>query len=65
MMGEVATGLREALPGIVVSNPEASLYSVIDVRSVAPEGFVAADFVSWCATAGRVFIDGDFCTGRF
>jgi len=50
--------MKERLPGIIVSSPRASIYSVVDVRRIAPEGFSARDFVLACARQGRVEIDG-------
>lgn len=58
MMKEVAAGLREAVPGIIVSLPDAALYSVLDVRRVV-EDFDAYDFVSYCATEGKVDLEGN------
>jgi aspartate aminotransferase len=49
--------LKKALPGIVVSSPDASIYSVIDVRNLVPESFDAKDFVLYCAREGSVKID--------
>ncbi len=46
--------MKEALPGCIVSRPEASLYSVIDVRELVDDSFTAMDFVLWCATEGKV-----------
>ncbi len=51
--------LKKRLPGIVVSNPDASIYSVIDVRNIVVTGFDARDFVLYCAREGRVDIDGE------
>lgn len=51
--------MTEALPGAVVSKPEASLYSVIDVAPLVGSDFHALDFVMWCAKEGRVeTVDG-------
>lgn len=58
MMSEVAAGLRDKVPGLIVSNPEAALYSVLDVKDVADEHFDAAQFVQYCAQHGKVEIDG-------
>lgn len=58
LMAEVSAGLRTELPGVIISNPEAALYSVVDVRNVAPANFEAAKFIAWCAQEGRVDIDG-------
>ncbi len=48
----VRTG--ELIPGIIVSSPDASIYSVIDVRDLVDEDFDALDFVMFCAREGRV-----------
>ena len=57
-MTSVSSDLTEAVPGIIVSLPEASIYSVVDVRDVARPGFNAMDFVLYCARRGRVELDG-------
>ena len=58
----IMTGLNEdltrKLPGIIVSRPDASIYSVIDVRNIAKPGFDALDFVLYCAREGKVEAGG-------
>ncbi len=54
----VSNGLRESLPGLIVSSPDASIYSVVDVRDIAQDDFDAQAFVMHCAQQGRVDIDG-------
>ena len=49
---------RELIPGIIVSSPDASIYSVVDVRDVAGEDFDALEFVLHCASEGRVDLAG-------
>jgi len=58
MLTALASGFEAELPGIIVSLPQASLYTVIDLRRIAPPGFDAAAFVKWCASVGRVHLDG-------
>jgi len=48
---------KELMPDIIVSLPEASIYSVIDVRNIRPD-FDANDFVRFCASKGSVDING-------
>ena len=50
--------LRELLPGIIVSSPDASIYSVVDVRNIAPADFDALQFVLRCARTGQVQVEG-------
>lgn len=50
--------LKSELPGIIVSNPDASIYSVVDVRKIVPEQFDAKQFVLYCAREGKVDLNG-------
>ncbi|MBC8425353.1 aminotransferase class I/II-fold pyridoxal phosphate-dependent enzyme [bacterium] len=58
MLFDFTDAMKKALPGIIVSSPDAALYSVLDVRDVAAEGFDALDFVLWCSSEGYVEVDG-------
>ncbi len=51
-------GLKDLEPGLIVSSPDASIYTVVDVRNVVKPGFDAIDFVLYCAGEGAVDIDG-------
>ncbi len=48
---------KKHIPGIIMSQPEASIYTVLDVREIAKPGFDAEDFVMFCAQNGEVEID--------
>ncbi|MBN2260902.1 MAG: aminotransferase class I/II-fold pyridoxal phosphate-dependent enzyme [Clostridiales bacterium] len=54
----VYNGLKTMEPGLIVSSPDASIYSVIDVRNVVKPGFDATEFVLYCAGEGAIDIDG-------
>jgi len=54
MLFTFTDAIRKAMPGVIVSSPDAALYSVIDVRNIAADGFDALDFVLWCASEGSV-----------
>ncbi len=58
MMVSTANALEKRLPGIIVSRPEASLYSVLDLRNLVDARFESADFVAFCARRGRVELEG-------
>jgi aspartate aminotransferase len=58
MMGEVSAHLKELLPGAIVSSPDASLYSVVDLRDLVGPDFDAMEFVRFCASEGAVDLDG-------
>jgi len=54
----VYNGLKEQEPGLIVSSPDAAIYSVVDVRNVVKPGFKAIDFILYCAQKGAVNING-------
>jgi aspartate aminotransferase len=58
MMFDVNKGLKDQEPGLIVSSPDASLYTVIDVRNVVKPGFDCIEFVLYCAQEGSVNYDG-------
>jgi len=58
MLEDFTRRTRDLLPGVIVSSPDASIYSVVDFRNLAPAGFDALEFVLFCARQGYVDIDG-------
>ncbi len=62
MLQSLTADFKKLIPGIIVSNPAASLYSVIDVRNVTDDKFNAMDFVLFCAQRGKVMIHGEELT---
>ena len=62
MMGTVSKEFKELMPEIIISSPDASIYSVVDVKDLASAGFNAQDFVLYCAQEGKVEIDGEETT---
>ena len=57
MLWYVSTNLKSLLPGIIISRPDASLYSVLDVRNIAKPWFDATEFVLYCASKGKVMME--------
>jgi aspartate aminotransferase len=55
---KVHDGLMAQEPGLIVSSPDASIYTVIDVRNVVKPGFDCIDFVLYCAQEGSVNCNG-------
>ena len=58
MAKTVALGLRKEVPGIIVAEPDAALYTVVDVRNVLGKDFDVMEFVLYCARKGRVLVKG-------
>ena len=58
----IMISLREnivsALPGLVVTHPEAAIYLVADFRNLVSADFNISDFIHFCAAEGRVDIGG-------
>ncbi|WP_291493965.1 pyridoxal phosphate-dependent aminotransferase [Desulfurella sp.] len=49
-------------PNIVVTQPQASIYSIVDVRNIVKPGFDMDDFVMYCANEGFVDVLGQKMT---
>ena len=58
LLGRVTGELKRQLPGLIVSPPDASIYTVVDVRGIVKAGFDATDFVMYCARRGAVELEG-------
>jgi len=58
LMEAVTGDLHRLLPGIIVSKPQASIYSVVDVRGLVGPDFDAMQFVLYCAREGAVELEG-------
>ena len=58
MMFTVNKKFKELEPGLIVSSPDASLYTVMDVRNIVKPGFDSIEFVLYCAQKGAVECDG-------
>lgn len=58
MLVQLVSRMNQSLPAIIVSSPDASIYSVVDVRRIVPAEFDAMDFVMYCAREGAVELEG-------
>jgi aspartate aminotransferase len=58
IMFKLYDGMKALEPGLIVSSPDASIYSVVDVRNVVKPGFDSVDFVMYCAQEGSVVYNG-------
>lgn len=58
----VVSGFKKNLPDAIISQADASLYSVVDVRNIVDEEWQAIDFVTYCAEQGKVNINGNDIT---
>ena len=58
MLQDLTTRVRDLLPGAIVSSPDASIYSVVDLRELVGADFDALDFVLYCAQQGSFVVNG-------
>ena len=54
---KINQGLKSELPGIIVSEPEASIYCILDFKDIADTSFDSDNFVNFCAQEGAVNIE--------
>lgn len=62
IMHKLYNELRAKAPGFIISNPDASIYFVVDLRNVVDESFDASEFIMYCAQKGKVSINGQETT---
>jgi len=58
ILSELYSNLKLLMPDLIVTQPEAAIYSMVDVRNVVKPRFDANDFVMYCASKGSVEING-------
>ncbi|MBN1331639.1 aminotransferase class I/II-fold pyridoxal phosphate-dependent enzyme [Candidatus Dojkabacteria bacterium] len=57
MMFDLTKELRDLMPGIIITDPEAAIYSVVDFRELVEDDFKAVEFAKWAAAEGFVEVD--------
>ena len=62
MISRFRKELLDLVPGIIVSKPDAALYSVVDVKNIVNKSFKAKDFALYCAAKGKVKLKGGYYT---
>jgi aspartate aminotransferase len=62
MMKKMTEDFKKELPGVILSSPDSSVYSVADVRNIAKPGFDAMDFVLYCSREGKAEAGGKMMT---
>ena len=58
LMLPLRENLLNLIPGLIVTNPEAAIYFIIDFKNICNDSFNAKDFVQFCALKGKVNIEG-------
>lgn len=57
-MQQTTVAFREEMPGLIVTQPEAAMYSVLDFRNLVDDNFDAETFVKYCAQHGNISLNG-------
>ena len=55
-------GLKDELPGIILSTPGAAIYIVIDFKKITPSDFNVSKFIEYCSLVGKVRLNSKFYT---
>ena len=55
-------GLKDELPGIILSSPGAAIYIVLDFRNITPSDFNTLKFIEYCSLNGKVRVNGIYYT---
>ncbi len=58
IMFPLRRNIIEALPGLIVTHPEAAIYLVADFRNLVSVDFNVLDFIHFCAFEGSAEVDG-------
>jgi len=58
LAASLTTGLKKEMPDLIVSNPDASLYTVVDLRKLCGPQFDANEFMMFCAKKGSALVNG-------
>ena len=55
-------GLKDELPGIILSSPTAAIYIVLDFKNITPSTFNASKFIEYCSLNGKVRLNSKYYT---
>ena len=55
-------GLKDELPGIILSSPGAAIYIVLDFKNITPSAFNVSKFIEYCSLYGKVKLNSKYYT---
>lgn len=62
IMFELRDSLIKAIPGLIVSKPQASIYIILDFKNICTDNFNVKNFTHYCAKVGKVKIKDKYYT---
>jgi len=61
-INKLIKGLKNELPGIILSSPGAAIYIVLDFNNITPSDFSTSKFIDYCSLNGKIKINGKYYT---
>ena len=55
-------GLRDELPGLILSSPGAAIYIVLDFKNITPSDFNISKFIDYCSLKGKIKLNDKYHT---
>lgn len=62
IMNELKKDLKNVLPNLIISKPEAAIYFILDFKNIVDKNFDSVLFTNYCASKGKVLIKDDYYT---
>ena len=62
IINNLVHGLKNELPGIILSTPESAIYIVLDFSNITPSNFNMLSFIKYCALSGKIKVDNEYLT---
>ena len=57
VINKLMKGLKDELPGMILSSPGAAIYIVLDFKNITPSDFNISKFIEYCSLNGKVSIN--------
>tara|TARA_B100001564_G_scaffold357865_1_gene375099 strand:+ start:519 stop:1835 length:1317 start_codon:yes stop_codon:yes gene_type:complete len=62
LVNKLIMGLKNELPGIILSSPGAAIYIVLDFKNITPSNFNTSKFIDYCSLNGKIKLNGKYHT---
>ena len=62
IMVPLRKNMIKEIPGLIVTEPESAIYFIIDFKNICDPSFDASSFVHYCASEGKVELNGNTYT---
>ncbi len=62
VIDKLMKGLKDELPGIILTSPGAAIYIVLDFKNITPSNFNISKFIEYCSLNGKVRLKSKYYT---